>query len=277
MKVLFVAVFSKNSNNVSQSESFERLGYDLIKYDFRARNGDREKEIVKLTKEHQPECVVFSKCNELKSSVVDECNKYSKTVLWYMDPVNSNFKKTLIEKIQRCSKTYCSIYDAYTEAKKYSDNVEYLPEGFDATVDYPFDLSKTYDVSFIGNLRGERATYHREFLFHNFTNVYREEHAKAVSSTKINLNFTDGGTSDRTYKILASRGFLLTQTWSYMEKEFEDGKHLVTFKDQDELREKIKYYLENEEEREKIALCGYNEVQKYNRDNWVRRVTNVRI
>jgi spore maturation protein CgeB len=37
---------------------------------------------------------------------------------------------------------------------------------------------------------------------------------------------------------------------------FEDGKHYVSFKDNEELIEKINYYLQNKDFREKIALNG---------------------
>ena len=36
----------------------------------------------------------------------------------------------------------------------------------------------------------------------------------------------------------------------------EDGKHYVSFKDKEELIEKINYYLQNKDLREKIALNG---------------------
>ena len=43
-----------------------------------------------------------------------------------------------------------------------------------------------------------------------FTSAYGSDHARAVSSSKINLNFcTDSGASDRVYKIMAAGGFFI--------------------------------------------------------------------
>jgi spore maturation protein CgeB len=41
---------------------------------------------------------------------------------------------------------------------------------------------------------------------------------------------------------------------------FEDGKHLVLYRSLDEMVDKAKYYIEHDEEREKIAQAGYEHV-----------------
>jgi spore maturation protein CgeB len=46
----------------------------------------------------------------------------------------------------------------------------------------------------------------------------------------------------------------------------------VTFSNEDEFEYKIKYYLNNEEERKAIAENGYKTVQKFSRDNWAVRL-----
>ena len=58
-------------------------------------------------------------------------------------------------------------------------------------------------------------------------------------------------------------------------KEFEDGKHLVIFKDIDDLNKKIAYYLENEKERNKIREEGYKLSSKYTRAEWARKVMEI--
>jgi spore maturation protein CgeB len=84
-----------------------------------------------------------------------------------------------------------------------------------------------------------------------------------------------GGTSDRTYKVLASKGFLLTQPWENMEKDFKVDKDLVIFENEEEFIEKSKYYLNHDNEREIIASSGYNTVQKFNRTNWAKRILDI--
>lgn len=82
------------------------------------------------------------------------------------------------------------------------------------------------------------------------------------SSSKINLNCTLQSCVDwdvitlRTYEVLACKGFLITDYVPALETELKDG--LVITTGGEDLREKIVYYLEHEEERRKIAETGYN-------------------
>lgn len=275
MKVLFIAVFSDTSTNNAQSRGLKKAGCEVIEYNYRVRashiGAARDQEIIDTCRLERPDFVLFSKCNGVNARVIEECNKLSKTVMWYMDPL-ANFDNELAEKIKRCTHTFCALTLPYQEAQKYSDKVHFLHEGFDSAVNYPVDVPYKHDVSFIGNLRGERGRYQRKYGFHNYTRAYGKEHSIAVAETKINLNFTEGGTSDRTYKVLASKGFLLTQPWERMEKDFMDGRDLVTFSNEFEFEYKIKYYLNNEEERKAIAENGYRIVQNFNRDNWAVRL-----
>ena len=51
--------------------------------------------------------------------------------------------------------------------------------------------------------------------------------------------------------------------WEKMEEDFAIGSDLVVFNSPEELKEKITYYLEHEDERNEVAEHGYNTVQKY--------------
>lgn len=91
--------------------------------------------------------------------------------------------------------------------------------------------------SYMGNQRGEAT-------------VYR--------SCKIAVNLSHYSirhySSDRLLRILGSGTFCLTHKWEDM--EYVDGEHLVVWEDINDLKEKIKYYLENEDERNHIAARG---------------------
>ena len=63
--------------------------------------------------------------------------------------------------------------------------------------------------------------------------------------------------SNRLFLTLACRGFHLIHYVPGVEKLFEDGTHLVWFRDRDECLTKIDYYLEHPEERTRIAEAGY--------------------
>jgi len=278
MKVLYVGVFNYNSTNVSQSDGFKKNNCEVVEFEYRKIGGEvgnvkRDNMLIETCQREKPDVLVFAKCNEVSYPVVDECNKITKTVLWYPDPVNVNFSTSLIEKIKRCNFSYCSIWLSYLKAKEIGgDKVFFLHEGYDHTSNYPVDVPYKYDYSFIGDARGHRRKYVDELKIPLIQNAYGKEHSEAVCSTKINLNFTEGGTSDRTYKVLASKGFLLTQPWESMEDDFIVGEDLDVFRSIEELRQKIDYYLKNETQRRKIAEHGYQTVQKFDRINWAKKI-----
>ncbi len=101
-----------------------------------------------------------------------------------------------------------------------------------------------------------------------------EEAVKIYNYSKININLhssmwhwdinPDGDfLNPRVYEILGCGGFQLVDRRRYMEGVFEDGKDLVIFENVDDLRKKIRYYLDNEHERLAIAEHGYNTVRKH--------------
>ena len=276
-----IAVFTPTSTNCSQADGFERNGCQVVRYDYRQRakqigDKNRDQEIINICTNERPDIVFFSKCNEVATHVVCSCNFYSVTVLWYMDPLNINFSQELKEKIACSSYAFCALTEPYKEAQKWvsypENHVFFLQEGFDEKVNYPILTPYINDVAFIGALRNERQKYYDALKFKVYNNAYNEIHSEVVSQTKINLNFTEGGTSDRTYKILASRGFLLTQPWPEMEKDFIVKKDLDIFTSIDELKIQIDYYLNHEEERVNIANQGYQTVQKFNRTNFAKAI-----
>jgi len=278
MKILFVAVFSETSTNNSQSRGLQAAGCSVIEYNYRLRaeelgGGKRDNDIIETCLKERPNLVIFSKCNGVHWRVIEECNKVSKTALWYMDPMH-NFNDELIEKIKRCTYTFCALWEPRSEATKYRnpDFVHFLHEGFDSDINIPVKADYKHDVSFIGSLRGERGRYQQKYHFYNYTNAFGKDHCLAVAETKINLNFTEGGTSDRTYKVLASRGFLLTQPWPGLERDFTPDKDLVVFQGEEDFERKVKYYLNHDKEREIIAEHGYKTVQKFSRHSWAKRL-----
>ena len=70
----------------------------------------------------------------------------------------------------------------------------------------------------------------------------------------------------RHLEILASCSFMICSS-SINDLELPipliDGKHFVSFKNKEDLLEKINFYLKNKELREEIALNGRNILEKY--------------
>ncbi len=103
------------------------------------------------------------------------------------------------------------------------------------------------------------------------------EMPKIFRLSKINLNFTSKpirtGIPLRLWDILGTGGFALTNYQSEIPEYFEVGKDLDIFASEEELVEKIRYYLEHEEEREEIARNGYQKAkEKYSLELRVKQI-----
>ena len=87
------------------------------------------------------------------------------------------------------------------------------------------------------------------------------------SRSKINLGFSSCDTGDgeervvqirlRDFEVPMSGGFYLVEYMEELEEFFEIGKEIACYTDLGDLVEKIKYYLKNDTEREKIRQAGY--------------------
>lgn len=90
-----------------------------------------------------------------------------------------------------------------------------------------------------------------------------DELAQIYGSSKINLNINLQGKSSinyRVFEVLASGGFLLTDEREDLKKYFEISKHLETYKDIQDLIDKIDFYLKNINIAQRIAQLGKAEV-----------------
>lgn len=130
-------------------------------------------------------------------------------------------------------------------------------------------LDKKYDVCFVGHVNAMNRVEALDRLFAEFPNFYYgqqlfENAARKFSESKIvfNISMTDD-INMRTFEAMATGSFLLTNWIPTIEELFEDGKHLVLYKSLDEMVDKAKYYLAHDEERERIAQSGYEEVMKH--------------
>ena len=265
IKVLFFGVFSKDSTNISQANAFEKNGCIVTRYDFRANP--------QLPADEGYDLIFYSKCNELG---IDAVQKYKGIkCLWYMDPMNGNYNDSLKAKFPLVDFICFALHDPFINSQHYATPTYLIEEGFDPDVDYPVNEDFITDVGFIGNLYNKsRQDYFKETGF-SLLKCSREQHRYVVAQTKINLNFCDGGTSDRAYKIMAAGGFLLTEDWPGC--PFSHDIEVIKFDSIDDLKGKIFFYGNkfNNSERTRIADAGQKAVQKFSRTNWAKRILDI--
>lgn len=87
---------------------------------------------------------------------------------------------------------------------------------------------------------------------------------RVYAESKINLNISlkgiEGGTPQRVMDIIGAGGFVLTNYCPETAELFVEDREIVMFKSPEELVEKAVYYLEHEEERERIVEAGYKKL-----------------
>jgi spore maturation protein CgeB len=195
------------------------------------------------------------------------------TVLWYGELIHPSADKADEVSIQKAKELSFNVgsYDWVfhldalgldTIRKLGGKNVYCLPSAFSPEANRKLNVEKAFDVGFAGNLSAHRRKI-INFLKENkidvtYKWVFGNEFNMFINRCKIflNIHFTQLlNTETRIFEVLGSGTFCLTEEIS-MPEMFEEKKHLVSWKTEEDLLEEIRYYLEKEEEREKIAQQG---------------------
>ena len=169
-------------------------------------------------------------------------------------------------------------------------NVFYVDKSFDPHTHRPVQISRAdkgaygADVSFVGGFEPQRArsmqvlaengysirvwgpTWDDRFRFGldklriEGRPAYGDEYAKVVSASKINLCFLRKVNRDqqtaRTMELPACGGFMLAERTSEHQRLFEEGQEAEFFGSDQELIDKVRFYLMSPEKRLAIAASG---------------------
>ncbi|MDO8885720.1 glycosyltransferase [Candidatus Oleimmundimicrobium sp.] len=167
----------------------------------------------------------------------------------------------------------------------YGLNHTCIRQGVDKALHKKVAFSKRYanDLVFVGNVYNkERVNFLRKVAnkyqlkvygnncssdLENGGRVFNDDLCKVYSSCKIALgdnsqSVNDGYWSNRVYLALGCGAFFLTPYVKGLEEEFENYKHLVWYKTEDEMFYLIDRFLKDEKKRKQIALNGYEFVHK---------------
>jgi spore maturation protein CgeB len=186
---------------------------------------------------------------------------------------------------------------------------EYKKEGINAFfhLDYnlthlkPLSLEKIYDVTFIGRPKADRNEVIKYLLdngikvtlfgwdWHNypeFVGVYggplsQENYAKVINQSKINLSPAKSGYMEqrtqynmkgRYFEVALCKSFQLIEKFPTLLKFFNE-QEIGMYISQENMLEKVKYYLKNEKEREEIAEKAYKKtIKEYNREEQLVKI-----
>ncbi len=167
----------------------------------------------------------------------------------------------------------------------------FWPEAAHPDVHKPYDLPFEYDVSFVGGKYGWRPRFIKKLrkmgievtCFGNgWENgpLSEEEMVKLYSRSRINLGFAGVGHSKklmclkgRDFEVPMSGGLYLTQNNPELLLVYDVGKEIMTYRDEKDCTEKIKWLLENPDEADKIRKAGRMRALKDH--TWEKRFSDV--
>jgi spore maturation protein CgeB len=136
----------------------------------------------------------------------------------------------------------------------------------------PIRSAKAYDVSFVGTFYWNRWRLLRKLKVkphvfgsmwylkagYHHPSVQGEDYIRVINRTKVNINIhhpvdlAADAPNMRTFELAGSAAFFLTEKMDCLGKLF---RRVETYTGEEELNEKIEYYLENDREREEIAAA----------------------
>jgi FkbM family methyltransferase len=154
---------------------------------------------------------------------------------------------------------------------------------------YPYP--KNRGMSFIGSARGDRSdlldTMKQSGLsvdafgngWHEDSYISFYDMVKIFGQSKINLDLghsdavATGQIGRRIFEITGSRGFVITHPAGCLEKYYKPGTEAISASSPEELIDKCNYYLSHDQERETIALRGYERTMKDH--TWFHRFRDI--
>ena len=206
-----------------------------------------------------------------------QISRYIKTFYYINDAITSKRKWILSQAADSCYVAGTSAYTCRKLSEYESKNVSQIYQGYNTEWFYPMNAPLMNKSIFIGNLHDKsrkkimRDLAKKSFDITHINNIHPLDTNAYFNKYKININFCGSrGFSNRCIRILGSGGFLLSQYDEDLEHTFGNG--CVLWKTTDDLIDKAKYYIDNDDERNKIARIGHKLIQSYTWDDQSKKI-----
>ena len=143
-------------------------------------------------------------------------------------------------------------------------SASWLPLACGPEIHRKHDVAKQYDVAFVGNIfpgpRGDLLSLIQRRYRNSFVGqCYFDDIARTYSAARIAFNRSiRNDINMRVFEAVACGSMLMTNDLddNGLGELFRDGVHLATYRDHEDLLDKLAFYLEREAIRERISAAG---------------------
>lgn len=250
--------------------------------------------LVARAKEMRPDVAVFSLyTDQLEPEAVKAVGKHTKTLCFFHDDTwRRDFSRFWAPNFDYFTSSDFECKRKYQRIGL--NHIIHFPFGVNEELYRPMDVIKKYDVSFVGGwhpyrewLIGKlrRANIKVEVAGHRWPRgiLPHPEMVQMFNESRINLNFSNSSSWDaryllqspkaivnrvrsgknveqikaRHFEINACRAFQLSYYVDGLERCYRIGEEIAVYLDPDDLVEKVRYYLADDELRENMAKAAY--------------------
>jgi hypothetical protein len=187
-------------------------------------------------------------------------------VAWWAIDTHLNFDWCL-ERAHEFDFVFAAQRDGAARLRDEGIATTWLPLACDPDIHRKHDLAKTFDVCFVGHVfpgpRAELLDLIRQQFRNSFIGErYFDEMAQTYSAARIVFNRSIlNDVNMRVFEALACGSLLVTNDLrdNGQAELFQDGVHLATYREPEELLDKLRFYLRHGAVRERIAAAGRRE------------------
>ena len=278
---------------------------------FRNRRAEScNRRLLEQARRFEPDITLVLKGSELDSETLSEVRRQTTIALvnWYPDdPFETHSEPDRDEGFLRTVSEYDIVFiwsrQLFSELEREgASRVEFLPFARDPSLHYPADAVDKFDcdVIFVGGWGVARESQLKELTdmdLQIYGDAWRwrcfdlrlqrcicggtlsgTRYTQAMSSAKIVVNIlrdqnvNASGHNMRTFEAPATGSMMVTTRTSGQDEFLPEGDSSAMYEDPAEFRETVIYYLENEDERDRIANNGKERVMD---ETYTARVTTI--
>jgi spore maturation protein CgeB len=304
---VFIIAKSKRHTRIYYyfKKAFQRQGHPAcwIKYlKLKSYLGERTATVLvdKLMFVYQPDLLFFHG-RDISDELLLKAKKRMPVVMYYDDCIRGSRRSfaEVIKQGRQADIMYLTNRGEVAQYREHGVNARFITGGCDPAAHRMVGRTDSLyqsDVAFIGRPNTPERAEFMQVLAKKFdlklwgsgwdkyglsavaADVYASEYRQICAGSKIMLGWNIDPTidlyfSNRTWYTLGCGGFLLTAYSPSLQELLGRGQELDWFETVEECCEKIEYYLQHDEERQKIARAGYQLAHnEYSYDTMVNRI-----